>query len=155
MVAEFGPGVVRPDGSLDRDRLAEIVFNDPAARERLNSIVHPLVGEATVERMSGVAANAIVVHDIPLLVEAGMAKAFDALVVVAANPDVQLDRLVRLRGMSPEAAQARIAAQAPLEEKVAVADYVIRNDGSLEHLDQQVADVWTKLTETAERMSAP
>lgn len=155
VVAEFGAQVVRPDGSLDREAIGAIVFADPAARERLNAIVHPLVGEATVARLAQVSDDAIVVHDIPLLVEAGMAKAFDAVVVVAADPEVQLDRLVRLRGMTPEAARARMAAQASLDERVAVADYVIHNDGSLAHLDDQVAAVWANLQETAERMTPP
>jgi len=155
IVAEFGPQVVRADGSLDREAIGAIVFADTAARERLNAIVHPLVGEATVARLAAVPDDAIVVHDIPLLVEAGMAQAFDAVVVVAADPEVQLDRLVRLRGMTPEAARARMAAQATPEQRVAVADYVIHNDGSLEHLADQVAEVWANLRETAERMTPP
>ena len=109
VVDEFGAEVIAPDGSLDRDRLAALVFDDPEARGRLNAIVHPLVGEATAQRLAAVPDDAIVVFDIPLLVETGMAGAFDALVVVAAEPDVQVDRLLRLRGMTRDAQQGQSA----------------------------------------------
>lgn len=143
--AEFGAEVLRPDGSLDRDRLGAIVFADPAARARLNAIVHPLVRAATAQRFAVAPPDAIVVHDVPLLVEVGLASAYDAVVVVAASPEVQLERLVRDRGVSAEAARARIAAQAPLADKLAVADFVITNDGSLDDLDRQVQAVWLAL----------
>ena len=151
VVDEFGAEVIAPDGSLDRDRLAALVFDDPEARGRLNAIVHPLVGEATAQRLAAVPDDAIVVFDIPLLVETGMAGAFDALVVVAAEPDVQVDRLLRLRGMTRDAALARIAAQAPLTDKIAVADYVIDNDGSLTELGTKVDRVWAELQKRAAR----
>ena len=145
VAAELGPEVLRPDGSLDRERLGAVVFTDPAARERLNAIVHPLVGAATVEQFAVAPPDAIVVHDVPLLVEVGLAAAYDAVVVVAAAPEVQLERLVAHRGMSAEDARARIAAQAPLADKLAVADFVIANDGSLDDLDRQVQAVWLAL----------
>jgi dephospho-CoA kinase len=145
VVGEFGPNVLRPDGSLDRDRLGAIVFADPAARTRLNAIVHPLVGAATTERFAAAPADAIVVHDVPLLVEVGLARAYDAVIVVAASPETQLDRLVRHRGMPESDARARIAAQAPLAEKIAIADYVISNDGYLSDLDRQVRALWRDL----------
>ncbi len=145
VAAEFGAEVLRPDGSLDRDRLGAIVFADPAARARLNAIVHPLVGAATVERFAAAPADAIVVHDVPLLVEVGLAAAYDVVLVVAATPETQGSRLVRARGMSADEARSRIAAQAPLADKLAVADFVITNDGSLDDLDRQVQAVWLAL----------
>jgi len=145
VAAEFGAEVLRPDGSLDRDRLGAIVFADPAARARLNAIVHPLVGAATAERFAAAPADAIVVHDVPLLVEVGLAAAYDVVLVVAATPETQGSRLVRARGMSADEARSRIAAQAPLADKLAVADFVITNDGSLDDLDRQVQAVWLAL----------
>lgn len=145
VAAEFGAEVLRPDGSLDRDRLGAIVFADPAARARLNAIVHPLVGAATAERFAAAPADAIVVHDVPLLVEVGLAAAYDVVIVVAATPETQGSRLVRARGMSADEARSRIAAQAPLADKLAVADFVITNDGSLDDLDRQVQAVWLAL----------
>ncbi len=145
VAAEFGAEVLRPDGSLDRDRLGAIVFADPAARARLNAIVHPLVGAATAERFAAAPADAIVVHDVPLLVEVGLAAAYDVVLVVAATPETQRSRLVRARGMSADEARSRIAAQAPLADKLAVADFVITNDGSLDDLDRQVQAVWLAL----------
>jgi dephospho-CoA kinase len=145
VVAEFGPTVLTADGSLDRERLASIVFGDDAARARLNAIVHPLVGEESARLLAHVAPDAVVVHDVPLLVEVGMAGAFDLVVVVAASPATQLDRLVRRRGMSTADAQARIDAQLPLKDKVAVADVVIDNDGDLGDLDAQVDAVWERI----------
>jgi len=145
VAAEFGAEVLRPDGSLDRDRLGAIVFADPAARARLNAIVHPLVGAATAERFAAAPADAIVVHDVPLLVEVGLAAAYDVVLVVAATAETQGSRLVRARGMSADEARSRIAAQAPLADKLAVADFVITNDGSLDDLDRQVQAVWLAL----------
>jgi dephospho-CoA kinase len=149
VVEAFGPAVLASDGRLDRDRLAQIVFADPAARERLNAIVHPLVRAASADRLAGVPQDAVVVHDIPLLVEAGLTDGWDLVVVVAASPATQLDRLVRLRGMDPAAAQARIDAQLPLAGKVAVADVVIDNDGSRDELGKQVDALWTRLLQLA------
>ena len=147
VVAEFGDDVLRPDGSLDREALGKVVFSDPAALARLNAIVHPLVGERTGELIRQAEADGarVVVHDVPLLVENGLASLYDVVVVVAATPATQLDRLVRLRGMSAEDAQARIDAQAPLADKLAVATHVVHNDGALEDLEPQVRAVWEAL----------
>jgi dephospho-CoA kinase len=149
VVEAFGPAVLTANGRLDRDRLAEIVFADPAARERLNAIVHPLVRTASADRLAGVPPEAVVVHDIPLLVEAGLSEGWDLIVVVAASPATQLDRLVRLRGMDQAAARARIDAQMPLANKVAVADVVIDNDGTGEELVRQVDALWARLLQLA------
>lgn len=145
VVAEFGEEVLTPDGSLDRPKLAEIVFNDTGRLAALNAIVHPLVGErsAALERAAG--ENAVVVHDVPLLAENGLAPLYDQVVVVDAAPETQLDRLVRLRAMDEGEARARMAAQATREERLAVADVVIHNDGPLEELEPQVREVWEAL----------
>lgn len=148
VMAAFGPAVVGADGSLDRDALAARVFGDPEALAQLNAIVHPLVGARTAELVAAAVQadpNAIVVNDVPLLVEAGLASRYGAVVVVAATPETQLRRLVEQRGMSEADARARIAAQAPLEDKLAVADYVVRNDGDLDALDTQVRELWQAL----------
>lgn len=148
IVAAFGAGVLQADGALDRAALGTLVFADPTALKALNAIVHPLVGERTGElvdraRRSGAA---VVVHDVPLLVENGLAELYDVVVVVAATPQTQLDRLVRLRGMTEQEAQQRIAAQAPLADKLAVATHVIDNDGPLQDLAPQVDRLWSELT---------
>lgn len=145
--AEFGEEVLQPDGSLDRALLGRAVFSDPAALARLNAIVHPLVGERTAELLAHArtAGTQVVVHDVALLVENGLARMYDAVVVVAARPQTQLERLTRLRGMTPEEARQRIAAQAPLADKVAVATHVIDNDGPYEDLPPQVDRLWVQL----------
>jgi dephospho-CoA kinase len=149
-VAErFGPEVVRQDGSLDRERVAAIVFNDPAKLAELNAIVHPLVRDWMIraERAAAQKAgqDAIVVQDVPLLAENGLAAMYDMVIVVDVPPEVQRDRLVRLRGMTAAQAAARMAAQASREARLAVADIVIANDGSLDDLDRRVEAVWEDL----------
>jgi dephospho-CoA kinase len=148
IAAAFGDGVLRPDGSLNRERLGEIVFGDPGSRVRLNEIVHPLVREwmQEAERAAMQAdSNAIVVHDVPLLAESRGQAGFDAVIVVDVPPDLQLDRLVGQRGMAAEQARARMAAQASREQRLALADIVIDNSGSLDDLDRRVAEVWADL----------
>lgn len=148
VVEEFGEQVLLPDGSLDRAALGTRVFSDPEALSRLNAIVHPLIGARTAELLEQARASGVplVVHDVPLLVEGGLASTYDVVVVVAAEQETQLDRLVRLRGMTEEEARRRIAAQAPLEDKLAVADQVVHNDGSLGDLAAQVDRLWEELT---------
>ena len=147
VVEAFGAEVLSPDGRLDRPALGRRVFSDPEALARLNAITHPRIAERTTElfREAVEAGAEVVVHDVALLVENGLARGYDAIVVVAASPATQLDRLVRLRGMPEDEARARIAAQAPLEDKLAVATHVIRNDGPLEELEPQVEQVWASL----------
>jgi dephospho-CoA kinase len=148
VVEAFGPEVLRPDGTLDRPALGSLVFADPAALSRLNGILHPLIAERTAERMDAArrAGAEVVVHDIALLVENGMALSYDAVVVVATEPATQLDRLVRLRGMAEDQARRRIDAQASLADKLSVATHVIRNDGPAEDLVPQVDRLWAELT---------
>jgi dephospho-CoA kinase len=157
VVAEFGAEVLRPDGTLDREALGRRVFADPAALARLNAIVHPLVGEEAARQLEAAerAGAPVVVHDVPLLVENGLQDRYDDVVVVAASPQTQLDRLVRLRGMDEEAARARLAAQAPLADKLAVATYVIDNDGPLADLAPQVERVWQALVAAGSGVRQP
>jgi dephospho-CoA kinase len=145
----FGPGVLREDGSLDRAKLAEIVFADDAARGKLNAIVHPLVHDymRAAEEAAAVQAagdGAVIVHDVPLLAEGGRGKEFDLVIVVDVPPEVQVERLAA-RGMPADQARARMAAQATRDERLAVADIVIDNSGTLEDLDRRVTEVWTTL----------
>ncbi|MEV0008092.1 dephospho-CoA kinase [Streptomyces sp. NPDC051840] len=149
VVEAFGPSVLKPDGSLDRPALGSVVFSDPAALARLNAIVHPLVAARSAELERAAGAGAVVVHDVPLLTENGLAPLYDLVVVVDAHPDTQLDRLLRLRGMTESDARARMAAQATREERLAVAGIVIDNDGPLEKLEPQVQEVWSRLTARA------
>lgn len=145
VIAAFGPQLLRADGALDRERLGEIVFADPAKLAQLNSIVHPLVGKRMTEMEATAEADAIVVHDVPLIAENGLAAGYDIVVVVDAPPAQQADRLVKQRGMSQEQAQARMAAQVTRDQRLAIADFVIDNSGSLGELDRQVGDLWAEL----------
>jgi dephospho-CoA kinase len=150
VVERFGSNVLLPGGALDREALASIVFADPAARRDLEAIVHPEVRRLFAEgceRYQG--TDAVVVFGAPLLVETGMHTAFDVLIVVSAPVERQIERLMRDRGMSEAAIRARIDAQLPFEEKAAVADVLIDNDGSLEDLDGRVDRAWTELRERA------
>ena len=148
VVAAFGPGVVAPGGVLDRGALGRLVFADDGARRRLEAIVHPQVRRLAAEREAAAAAAdpaAVVVHDIPLLVETGQADSFGVVVVVAAPATLRVDRLVRLRGFAREDAQARVGAQASDDEREAAADVVLDGTGSDEDLRAQVDGLWQRL----------
>lgn len=147
LVEAFGPDILTPDGDLDRARLADVAFADPDARARLNGIVHPLVRQWMAERQQEAVerGDPVVVLDIPLLFEARGAGAFETVLLVYAPEEVQIDRLVRLRGMTEEQARARIAAQLPIDEKRRLATHVIENTGSLDDLQRSVERVWAEL----------
>ncbi|WP_055621523.1 dephospho-CoA kinase [Streptomyces sp. JHA19] len=149
VVEAFGEDVLAADGSLDRPRLGSIVFADPERLAVLNSIVHPLVGARSRELEDAAAEDAVVVHDVPLLTENGLAPLYDLVIVVDADPGTQLDRLVRLRGMTEDDARARMAAQATREQRRAIADIVIDNDVPLDELRRRVKDVWEDLVRRA------
>ncbi|MFD7693579.1 dephospho-CoA kinase [Streptomyces sp. NPDC059805] len=149
VVEAFGEDVLAADGSLDRPKLGSIVFADPERLAVLNSIVHPLVGARSRELEEAAADDTVVVHDVPLLTENGLARLYDLVIVVDAGPATQLDRLVRLRGMTEEDARARMAAQATREQRRAIADIVIDNDVPLEELRRRVKDVWEELVRRA------
>ncbi|MFB7112892.1 dephospho-CoA kinase [Streptomyces sp. NPDC056190] len=149
VVDAFGPDVLTADGSLDRPRLGSLVFADPGKLAVLNSIVHPLVGARSRELEEAATEDAVVVHDVPLLTENGLAPLYDLVIVVDASPATQLDRLLRLRGMTEEDARARMAAQATREKRLEIADIVIDNDVPLERLERRVREVWAELVRRA------
>ncbi|MFJ8628090.1 dephospho-CoA kinase [Kitasatospora sp. NPDC093550] len=149
VVAEFGPEVLREDGTLDRPALGAVVFADPERLKALNAIVHPLVRARSAELEAAAAPDAVVVHDVPLLAENGLAPLFDLIVVVDAADEVRLDRLVRLRGMAEEEARARMDAQASRADRLAIADLVIDNGRGLAELSARVDEVWAELAERA------
>jgi dephospho-CoA kinase len=161
VVAAFGPGVLAADGGLDRPALGRLVFGDDVARRRLEGIIHPRVRARTAELAEAAPPDAVVVNDVPLLVEAGLGSArserqrapqsrpesghaggFDLVVVVLAAEQTRVRRLVSGRGMSEQEARSRIAAQATDEQRRAVADVVLTNDGSLDELHRQVDELW-------------
>ncbi|UIN32122.1 dephospho-CoA kinase [Microbacterium binotii] len=148
IAAEFGPAVILGDGSLDRAALGAIVFSDEAARERLNAIVHPAVRRASSERFARAFADdpdAVVVYDVPLLVEARVDDPWESIVVAHAPASVRERRLVELRGASERDARARIDAQVSDEERLAVADVVIDTSGSLADTLAQTDELWERL----------
>ena len=149
VVDEFGAGVLGPDGGLDRARLGEVVFADPGRRASLEAIIHPLVRARAAELEAGAPAGALVVHDIPLLVETGQAGDFDAVVVVDVPEEVQVDRAVRERGWTPDEARARIAAQATRAQRRAAATHLIDNSGTTDDLRHRVTEVFDELVRTS------
>ncbi|MFI9272371.1 dephospho-CoA kinase [Kitasatospora sp. NPDC052896] len=146
VVAEFGPGVLGPDGALDRPALGALVFADAERLKALNAIVHPLVRARSAELEAAAGPDAVVVHDVPLLAENGLAPLYDRVVVVDADEEVRLERLVRLRGMTEDEARARMAAQATREQRLAVADLVVENNGTPGQLAERVSRLWERLT---------
>ena len=146
VIAEFGEGLLTPDWDLDRPAMARLVFSDDAARKRLEGIVHPLVYEKVHELEAGAPADALVVHDVPLLAEAGRADGFDAVVVVDVPTEVQVERTVRDRGWTEEDARSRIKAQASREDRLAVATYVLENTGTRDELRAKVEELYRTLT---------
>lgn len=157
IAAEFGPEVLRADGALDRTAMRRIVFADPAARHRLEAIVHPEVdrlrraAEAELAR----AGVAIVVHDIPLLYEVGAERGLDLVVLVDAPEEVRVERLMRDRGLPEAEARAMIAAQLPAAGKRARADLVIENDGTPAQLAERAEQAWERIGEWATRREGP
>jgi dephospho-CoA kinase len=155
IVEEFGPGVLRADGSLDRAKLGELVFADEPARAKLNAIVHPAVRALSaklIERAAQEDPDAVVVYDVPLLVEAAVDHPFDLVVVTNAPRKTQVERLVEQRGFDPLQAQARVDAQVDNTSRLAIADVVIDTDGSLAHTMSQADALWNRIR--AERTSA-
>jgi len=146
VVAEFGTGLLTEDGDLDRAAMGALVFNDEAARRRLEAIVHPLVFERIVDLESHAPEGSVIVHDIPLLAESGRGDTFDAVVVVDVPPEVQVARMVRDRGWTEEDALARIAAQAEPEDRRAIATYLVENTGSRDDLRREIERVYAELS---------
>lgn len=153
VVDRFGPDVVKADGTLDRARLAAIVFADDGARHDLEAIVHPAVYAVIEAWLAFLAAQVpappLAVVDVPLLFETGRAGAFDAVIVAACAPALQVARVMARDGLTEAEARRRLAAQWPIEEKVRRADFVIRTDGSFDETDRQVRDVHEALLRRA------
>ncbi len=146
VVEAFGPEVLTPEGELDRPAMGRVVFHDEEQRRRLEEIVHPLVFERYAELEEAAGPDDVVVHDIPLLVESGRAHEFEAILVVEAPEELQVERMTGERGWSEEDARARIAAQTSRDSRRAVATHVLENTGTPEDLRQQVAEVYSQLT---------
>lgn len=149
LVARFGSGVLQPDGRLDRQRMADIAFNDPEALEALNNITHPAIGAVMAERVvEAMESHEVVIVDIPLMTIATKARMnFGAVVVVDAPEETAVERLVDQRGFKPEDARARIANQISREERKALADFVVDNSGDRSALSTQLDSLWTWLTD--------
>jgi dephospho-CoA kinase len=145
VVAAFGPEVLTADGEMDRPAVGRIVFGDAAARKRLEAVIHPRVRARAAEIEASAPDDAIVVHDIPLLVETGQADKFDVVLVVDVPADVQLERLTQQRKMAADEAEQRIASQATREQRLAVADIVVDNSGTLAELETRLDEVWATL----------
>jgi dephospho-CoA kinase len=145
----FGPEMLTPEGTLDRVKMGELVFSDESARRLLNAIVHPRVAEASRDAIAAHAAAGaeVVLYEAALLVENGIHRGLEALIVVSAPEEAQRARMRERDGLDDDAARARIAAQLPLADKVAAADYVIDNSGSLEQTRAQVREVWERVRE--------
>jgi dephospho-CoA kinase len=147
IAAAFGAGVLQPDGALDRKKLGAIVFGDADARRRLEAITHPAVRQAMAEETARLAAagHALAFYDTPLLYEVGLDRVLDSVVVVWAPPEAQRARLVARDGLTPDEADARLAAQLPIDEKAARADFVVENAGAPAELgpkaDRLLADL--------------
>ena len=154
VAARFGPAVLRPDGSLDRGALAGVVFSDAAARRDLESIIHPEVAAAISRELERAPQDAVVVLDVALLVETGGREryALDGVLVVDAPPELCVARLVEHRSMSAEDARARMSAQAPREERLRGADFIIMNLGSLDELEAMVGEAWAWITRLREEL---
>lgn len=142
-------GVLTREGTIDRERLASIVFAEPERRAVLNAIIHPLVGEwmreAEQAALAAHGADVVIVHDVPLLTENGLKDRYDTVIVVDVPKELQIARLIAGRKMGPGQARDRIAAQASREERLAIAGIVIDNSGSLADLDRRVDEVWAEL----------
>jgi dephospho-CoA kinase len=151
MVERFGDGILQPDGSLDRQAVADIVFNDPTALKDLTEIVHPAVGGEIARRLEEAkGTDRLVVLDVPLLVESGRDD-LAALVVVDVDPEVAVARLVEHRGLRADDARARMANQVSREERLAKADVVIDNSGTLDELAARVDELWPRLVALGDR----
>jgi dephospho-CoA kinase len=145
----FGDGVIATDGTLDRPALGAIVFTDADARIRLEGILHPLIRVLAGQRLREAEENdpdAIVVYDIPLLIESKNALKFDQIVVCVAPAELRAERLIEFRGLSREEAERRVSLQASDAERLAIADLVIDTSGTLEHTRQQALDLWNSLS---------
>jgi len=152
VVESFGPGVLGPDGALDRRGLRRVIFSDPGARARLNAIVHPLVlemVEAELGRLGEENPGGVALVDVPLLFEVGWQARFACVVLVYVPPRLQVERLMARDQVDRKAAEAALAAQMPIEEKRGLAQFVVDNSGPLQETQRQVEEVYARLREQA------
>jgi dephospho-CoA kinase len=149
LVERFGPEILRPDGSLDRPALAAVAFVDDATRKELEAITHPAIGAEFLQRVADAPADAVVVHDVPLLVESKRGFEYGAVIVVEAPLEVRLDRL-EARGVARDDARRRIGLQASDEDRRKVATWVVDNSGDVGRLEQQIAEIWSELERRAQ-----
>ena len=153
VVGEFGQQILTDGGEIDRVRLGDTIFSDPERRDRLNKILHPLIIKSIRERVAEIGARdagALVIADVPLLLECCLQGDFDRIIVVWAPEETRLMRLMERNGLGEEDARKRIAAQMPLDEKRAHADYVIENDKSEAHTEKQVRTVFSHIRQAGE-----
>jgi len=154
IVTEFGPRILHDDGSINRARLAEIVFSEPTLRERLNGIIHPAVmgkWEQVCDEIASRDPEAIVLNDVPLLIEVGWQNLFDFIILVHIPPEKQIERLMARNGLSLEEAKRRLEAQLPIHEKIAWADIVFDNTIPYDTLKENVQALWKALRQRARR----
>lgn len=145
LVKYFGDTILGADGELNRGKLAEVAFADAESHEALNAIMHPAISAETSKRIDALRGeHSVIVHDVPLLVEAGLAGNYDLTVLVDTPAEVRLQRLTELRGMDSEDAKKRIAAQATDEQRRAVCDVALDNSGDIEHLRAQFEQMWER-----------
>ena len=152
IVGHFGTDILLPDGEIDRNVLADIIFNDPAEKKRLNSIVHPRVTKVVdqhLKQLEKTHSNAIVILDIPLLLEVGMHTDLNEIIVVYAPQKIQIERLMHRDRISKSEALARVRSQMPIEEKKKKATIVIDNSGSIENTRKQTLDIFNRLNDSA------
>lgn len=154
IISEFGNQITQADGSLDRAKLGSLVFSNPDALAKLNAIVHPLVNQRTKELLAELPEDAIVIYNVPLLVEAQVDHDFDFVVTVEAPEDKQIERMVANRGMSPEAAAARIRAQATPVERANIADRILNSNQSIELLLRDTDELYREIQKIAAKKIA-
>ena len=148
LVERFGPGILHADGSLDRPKLAAVAFVDDQTRKELEAITHPAIGEEFLRRVAEAPAEAVVIHDVPLLVESKRGFEYACVIVVEAPLELRLDRL-EARGVDRDDARRRIGLQATDEDRRKVATWVVDNAGDLAHLEKQISDIWIELERRA------
>ena len=148
IVDHFGKNVLHDDGTVNRVKLGAIVFGSPAERAALNAIVHPAVFEEwrrRIDETERTKHDAVIISDVPLLIEAGMQSLFDCIILVYLPPEAQIERIMKRNGFSRREAQERLAAQMPIGDKIPLCDFVIENDGSIIETERKVDEVWNAL----------
>lgn len=149
IVDHFGHDIIHDDGTVNRVKLGAIVFGSPVQRAALNAIVHPAVFEEwrrRIDEIKNTKGDAIIISDVPLLIEAGMQTLFDCVILIYLPPDTQIERIMKRNGFSRHEAQERLAAQMPIGDKIPLCDFVIGNEGSIGETERKVDEVWKAIT---------